>query len=364
MAELLGQDLIAPALETDPAATPAAPAPAPQPAVIVSDDLDDLELQNAKAAAQAEEAKPAAPAEPGIETPAAAATPGAPEKPKDQQEQQPAAPMIPKARFDEVNNKNDELARQNAFLAGQVEALKVRGPAAPAPAATPPAPATPPAADRLIAVGTQIDALAKKYDAGEISYAELKTQERALTNQEQAIREEILLAKVPQQQAQQPTATTDLYLDQLTAELEAKHPYLAAIESDSDFDYLVMKAKESFAAERVELPKGPIGSLRLRERVALLSDKYGPMLTGKTLAVPGATPAAPAPATPAAPGLSPDAAARAAKIAMQGNMPPNVASMTGSAGEVISEASIENMSDDDLAALPIATRHRFLGITT
>lgn len=361
MAETIGQDLIAPALETDPAAQPAAPAPAEQPAV-VSDDLDDLELQNAKAAAQAEEAKPAAPGEPEVAQPAAAAAPGAPEKPKGQQEQQPAAPMIPKARFDEVNNKNDELARQNAFLAGQVEALKVRGPAAPAPAAAPPAPATPPAADRLLAVGTQIDALARKYDAGEISYAELKTQERALTNQEQAIREEILLAKVPQQQ--QPTATTDLYLDQLTATLETQHPYLAEIASEKDFAWLVEKAKDELAAERVELPKGPVGSYKLRERVAVLSDKFGPMLTGKTLAIPGATPAAPAPATPAAPGLSPDAQARAAKIAMQGNMPPNVASMTGSAGEVISEASIENMSDDDLAALPIATRNRFLGITT
>ncbi|MER9217872.1 hypothetical protein NKI48_02905 [Mesorhizobium sp. M0644] len=254
------------------------------------------------------------------------------------------------------------MARQIAFLSGQVEALKVRGPAAPGPAATPAAPAQPAAADRLIAVGTQIDALARKYDAGELSYADLTTQRRALDNQEQSIREEILLAKVPKQTQQQP-ATADLYLDQLTADLEAKHPYLAAIESDTDFDYLVTKAKESFAAERVELPKGPIGNLRLRERVAELSDKYGPLLTGKTLAIPGATPA-PAPATPAAPGLSPEAAARAAKIAMQGEMPPNVASMTGSAGEVISEASIENMSDDDLAALPIATRHRFLGITT
>ncbi|MER8967711.1 hypothetical protein NKI25_18650 [Mesorhizobium sp. M0808] len=354
MADQLGQDLIAPAIEDLAAST----ALSSVPPVAVPDDLDDLELQNAKAAAQAEEAKPAASPEPGKETPAAAAAPGAPAKPAAPQEQ-PAPAVIPKARFDEVLGKNDELVRQNAYLAGQVEALKVRGPAAPGPAATPAAPAQPAAADRLIAVGTQIDTLAKRYDAGEISYAELKTQERALTNQEQAIREEILLAKVPKQTQQQP-ATADLYLDQLTADLEAKHPYLAAIESDMDFDWLVNKAKESFAAERIELPKGPVGNLRLRERIAVLSDRYGPMLTGKTLA---ATPA-PAPATPAAPGLSPEAAARAAKIAMQGDMPPNVASMTGSAGEVISEASIENMSDDDLAALPIATRQRFLGITT
>ncbi|MER8602798.1 hypothetical protein NKH48_03250 [Mesorhizobium sp. M1233] len=355
MADQLGQDLIAPAIEDLAAST----ALSSVPPVAVPDDLDDLELQNAKAAAQAEEAKPAASPEPGKETPAAAAAPGAAAKPAAPQEQ-PAPAVIPKARFDEVLGKNDEMARQIAFLSGQVEALKVRGPAAPGPAATPAAPAQPAAADRLIAVGTQIDALARKYDAGELSYADLTTQRRALDNQEQSIREEILLAKVPKPEQQQQPATADLYLDQLTADLEAKHPYLAAIESDMDFDWLVNKAKESFAAERIELPKGPVGNLRLRERIAVLSDRYGPMLTGKTLA---ATPA-PAPATPAAPGLSPEAAARAAKIAMQGDMPPNVASMTGSAGEVISEASIENMSDDDLAALPIATRHRFLGITT
>lgn len=370
-------DVIEQALEHAPAnpggdqpATPApAATPAAQPAPVESNDPDEVELREAKAAAEAEEATAAKPTD-KTETPAAtpaapAATPaaGTQEKPTDQQEQpQAASPMIPKARLDEVLGKNDELTRQLAFMAGQIEALKGSTAATPAATPTPTAP-QPSAQDRLIAVGQKVDALAKKYDAGEISYAELKKQERDLANEEQTIREEILLAKVqPPKQTQAPQQANDLYLDQLTAKLEQEHPYVAEL-SDDDFDFVAKKAQGELEKDGVNL-QGAAGKYALRERIAVLSDTLGPVLTGKQLPLPGKTPApaAPAVATPA-PGLSAEAQARAAKLALAATMPPNVSQMTGTTGEVISESAIENMSDDDLAALPTATRHRFLGIT-
>lgn len=354
-----------------PATPAAAAAPAPEPETApalapVVEDVDDIELREAQAAAKAEEAPAATPAQPAnTAQPAPAPAAASSEKPKDQPEQQSGV-MIPKARLDEVLGKNDELVKQNAFLAGQLEAHKAAG-ARPAPAAAPPSPAAAPqptAADRLLEVGARQDALAARFDKGEIGYAELKREERKLEDEAYKIREEITLSKVQPAQPQAPSAASDLYLDQLTAELESKHPYILEITNDRDFNWLHAKAVEELQAEG-QFVQSPLGNYRLRERIAVLSDKYGELLTGKKLALPG-TQLAPAPSTQPAttqPAPSAEAAARAAKIAMQAGMPPNVASMTGTSGDVVSEAAYETMTDDEIAALPAATRHRFLGIT-
>jgi hypothetical protein len=324
------------------AAQPAAPAQ-PEPT-----DVDDIELRDAKAAAQAEEAGKAGTGEDGKPAAAPAAQPGVQEQPRGTEP--PAPIMIPKARLDEEIGKRTNLEHEVARLNGQLEATKAFV-QKPAPAPAQPAAPQKTADERLAEVHAKVDALAAKFDAGELTYAQMKQQERTLASEEQSIREEQLLSRV---KPQQPAAAGDpLYLDRLTADLEANHPYLAAITSEIDFNWLVSRAKEELAAENVPL-KGDMGNYRVRERVAILSDRFGEVLTGKKIALPGA--AQPSNGQPSA-----DAQARAAKLNLATDLPPNLASMTGASQPgAPTDRAIESMSDDEIAALPKAVRDKMI----
>jgi hypothetical protein len=75
-------------------------------------------------------------------------------------------------------------------------------------------------------------------------------------------------------------------LETLTAELEDAHPYVHLISLDQDWRFLVLRASQELRGEGVILPtERPLTSreiLTLRERIAKLSDRYGPALTGAT----------------------------------------------------------------------------------
>lgn len=405
---------ILPTTHVDPS-TGAAEAPAPAPTLApVSDDVDDIELREARAAAKAEEA-PAGTAQPAAvegtaapqpPTPAAAPAPQEPEQPAAASEPaaepaptptepQPKRPaMVPKARFDEVNTRASSAeeraakAEQDAaYWRGRAEAQQH---AAPGAAGQPPAPAPAPVQQtpeqRLAEIRSAKEALAKRFDDGEIGMVEHTRLREELDDKAQAIREEALVAKVkPQQTDPQPqtSGSDSLYLETLTSQLEEKHPWVTIFDKvggERDWQFLEGEARANLTERGIPLNQGALSSYHLREEMARLADEYGPgMLTKRAQAKgidlpkspaamqpPQAPPQSPAPAAPA-PGqrtLSTVAAARAGKLEQAALAPPRMDTISGvPADSGLTESQLNSMSDDDIGALPDAVRRKALGIT-
>jgi hypothetical protein len=317
----------------------------PVKAPIEADDPDALDI----AAAREEIAKagqPAAPAtEPEPAVPAAAATepkPAEPPKPAAQPDQ-----MIPKARLDEVLKKQGDLERRNAFLEGALSAVTP-------PKAEPAAPATPEPPKRTI---DQIEAekltLADQFDQGKISAKEWREKESALDREARALTERPAAAAAPAQ-------GDELFLEALTQQLEQKHPYSTLITDDADWTFIEAKARQQLTAGGKSLTDSAADTLLLRQKMAELTDVYGPTLTGKSLKKSAPAGTGTPPANP--PAASPTAAARAAKLGMAESMPPDISNLGGSpaSGTEISDTALMNMSDDEIGALPEATRRRIL----
>lgn len=344
----------------DPAATPT---PQPQETPKTTDP-DEIEWQEALAAAKAEEAAagdpPPDPAKPVTDPPVDPAK-GA----KD-----PAAaevPTIPKPRFDEVLGERDKLREENAFLRGKAEGLAHRAPGA-TPGAPDPDPATLTPEQRIGAIRTRKQDLAAQFDSGDITLKDYETQRDALDDQVHAVREESLIAKV-----KPAAASSDLYLDSATAEIEAAHPWvgvLDAVGTPADWAYFKAMANESLAARNVNLVAGdPRSSFELRKEMAALIDQYGPALLterakAKNVALPGAKPAAAAPAPGERP-LSEAAKQRLAKLNLHEQHPPNVGTMNGTlpANGQFDDAQIERMTETEYDALPASVRNRLKGIS-
>lgn len=321
-----------------------------RPAVV---DADDLELEAARKAAEAEKGNGAGDDEDLIEGADADPNPAefVPGKPAAPQgDRQPV--MIPKGRFDEATTKlqreRDEALQREAFLAGQIEAMKAlqqQGGQPDKPAAQQPQART------VDQIQQEIEANASKFDNGEITYAEMKKIERQLEREEREL-------SAPANPAAATSMEGDkLYLDTLTAQIEKDHPYITLIQSPTDFEFLKRKAAESLAAENWKNPGGDMGSYQYRLRIAEMATQYGEMLTGTKLT--------PKPGQPAPSGQpaqrSPQAAAREAKLDLAAGMPPDIARM-GTAGDgtggQLTEAQLMSMSDDEIANLPTATRSR------
>jgi hypothetical protein len=330
-------------------------------------DPDLKELQDAEAAAKVEEAAAKGQGEPPAAgtaaTPAAAAA-APPAVVSDQTD----ALTIPKPRFDEVNNKLRDAELENARLRGRLEA------------ATPLAPATPAAApqptpqDRTLAINAQIDTLAKQFDDGEITLTQYKQQERSFEAQLQAIREEALLAKVPKQQ--QPAAGDDsLYVHQQTQQVVTEHPWVSVFEqvgTDADWALVRERAQADMKERNVDLSNRAAADLELRKTMGRMMDDLGPVLVAtraqkQGIVLPNGQPQAQATpaATPQKPPLSPAAQARAEKLDLAGNAPPNLAALSGGTddGGMPSAAAIEMMSDEDIAALPRGVQEKILGLS-
>jgi hypothetical protein len=365
--------------QADPAAVAAAAAAAtPQEPAEV--DIDEQAIIDATKAAEAEEAAAAAAAngttvEPGKETPAVA-------KPGEQQQDQNVGDgvMIPKARFDEVNGRVSKAETDAAYWRGVAEARGQAQPAAKPGEQGAQQQQIPTADQRLTAIQAQQDILAKKFDDGEITYSDLVKQQRTLANQEQSIREEVLLAKVKPAETGKASDGNDLYLDTVTAQLETEHPWVEVFEAvgtKTQWDSLRNEAFDNLIERKID-PTTPTGKYELRKEVATLMDQRGPsMLTEKAkakgIAIPGQqTPAAQQqqlgadgkPVVPAAK-KSPLAQVREAKLNLQENAPPNVTSMSGTAVNAngMTDAQIEAMGEDQYDALSETQRNSLLGIT-
>lgn len=350
-----------------------------QPDAFDPNDPDAQELAEALAAVKAEQTEGGEPdegnqGEPSADNTGKADAKGAGQKgegepePKGDEPQQPT-PMIPKQRFDEVLSRQAEIERQNAFLQGQLMALRNRDPSAgQGQQGQQTQQQRQPTLEEVQAeIRKQQDDIAAKFDDGTLTYSEMQKQMRDLNDREYQIREQQLLQKVPKPQPQQqpqpqPQQTGDsLYLDQLTAQLEQEHPYVGMIENDSDFNWLVGKAREQLEQQGVRLDNSDTAKYQLRKQVAVLSDQYGPMLTGKQLPAKEQKPSGPSDA----------AQARLNKMQMRQDMPPDLsripsqggANQAGEPGE-LSDSQIEAMSDDEIAALPASTQNRMLGISS
>ena len=319
----------------------------PVKAPIEADDPDALDI----AAAREEIAKagqPAAPVTEAKSTPAAPAA-AAQAEPKPAEPAKPASPpdqMIPKARLDEVLSKLSEAERRNAFLEG---ALTARTEPKAEPAKQEPA-----APQRTLdQIEAEKLALADQFDQGKISATEWEREKIALDREARALTEKPAAAAAPAQ-------SDDLFLEVLTQKLEQKHPYSTLITNDTDWDFIEVKARQELTANGQPLTDSPADTLLLRQKMAELTDVYGPLMTGKTLnkSAPAGTGNPPA-TTPAA---SPTAAARAAKLGMAESLPPDISNLGGSpaSGTEISETALLNMSDDEIGALPETTRRRIL----
>ncbi|WP_341702619.1 hypothetical protein [Ferrovibrio sp.] len=329
-----------------------------------ADDVDAIEMADALKDVDAKTADKGEPAQ-TTEPPKPAAGAAAPQPPKPEAEADKPAPegattkpvMIPKARLDEVLGKLDEAARQNAYLQGKLDQAAAQ-PQPAKPAGEPPK--AEPTPDQILA-GIEAEKLdlAEKYDRGEISTAEWKKREIELDRKGRQVQQDML---APARAEPAPAQTKDdLALDLATAELEKRHPYSTLITEESDWAFLEGKARQQLVAAGEVLDGSARAALLLRTTMAQLTDTYGPHMTGKVIEKPATKPVGQQQHQP-----SGTAAARGAKLTMADGLPPDINNLGGSAASSteISEADILGMTDEDIAALPEATRRRILKTAT
>jgi hypothetical protein len=352
---------------------PAQPNPVDPATLPPSTDPDEIELREAQAAAKTEDAA-------GQAKPADQVTTPAPDKPADAPQPQPSGQpeMVPHARFHEVNLAKGKAEQDAAYWRGVAEARAQQAPAA---GGQPPVPQpqqqTPEA--KLAEIGTAIDALAKKFDDGEITMADFKKQERELTNKEAVLREEAVLAKVKLASAATAPQSDELYLETLTVELEKAHPWITVADkvgNAADWKALNELAYQRCVENGKDPTKGTFGKYEIRKAAAEIADEIGPSwfgpratkagipLPGQSPGQAGGSPPQPQP-QPGKPALSPAAQQRQTKLEQAAGAPPNLSSMTGAVGPnagAPSDSALEAMTDDEIAALPAATRNKLLGI--
>jgi hypothetical protein len=340
-------------------------------------DPDDVELAEARAAVKAEEAGGAGGGEGGADG-APAAQQQDPAKAAAAQADPAGDVKIPKARLDEEIGKRSKAEQDAAYWRGVAEArAQAAAPAQAAQQQQQPLQKTP--AEQIADLRVEKAAIAKKFDDGEISYADATAAQDAIDDKVFAIRELSFKSSIPQPQAQAQSGDDGLVLEERTVALEQAHPWVTVFDQlasktgdESDWDWLAAKAKSGLAAEGVELKNDTRSKLMLRTRISELADQYGPALIGERaktagIAIPGQkTPQGQQQQQQPGPGLSATAKARQEALAKAANAPPDLNSMTGSSAEDLgapSDARIEAMSEDEIAALPKATRQRLMGLT-
>lgn len=330
-------------------------------------DPDDAEVEAARAAVEkpAEAEPPKTEAKPTVTATTPTAAPSEPAAEPADEEDKAQQAMMPVWRANERVQKEREA---NARLAGENEALKLmlqqRQPANPA--ATP-QPKT--AEEQLKDIRAERRAIAEKFDNGEINRAQEAEALEALNDREYAIREEQWKAKSAPQPKAEPAAepADDMYLDGLTVKLADDHPFVDHLRQDQ-VDFLVAEATRQLASEGVQFAKGNLPSAQryvLRERVAVLSDAYGPAMTGKTLEqVKGKTTTTTTTQPGKPPALSHNAQARSDKLELARNAPPNLSNISGTPSSTEpTEDDILGMSEEEiLIKVPKATREKLMGL--
>jgi hypothetical protein len=321
-------------------------APEPVAAPPPGFDLDAKELEAARLEAAKETAGDEAPkAEPTTGEAAEAAAPAEP----------PAKPTPPKPgpvpyeRFAEMTARARRTAEEAAYLRGKLEALETRlnqqqQPQNESAAATPLQPM-----DEVQMIRASIREQAKRADRGEITFEELEAFRAEAEAKIDAIREARLAAP-------RPGLADSVFEEQHLNMLYERHPYARAL-TPAQVENLTRIAYIEAASEGRPYGEGPTETIRLREHIARLSDTYGPRWN-----VPASKPSAQqSPNKAGKPTMTPTAAARVAKMDMADRLPPDVA-LTGPGGAAndLTEDRLLAMSDEEVAALPAATKERIM----
>lgn len=359
--------------QVDPASAPAGQAPAaPTPEPLQRpEDLQLAELERLGLEEQAQEAaRVAAGGDPALTPDAPAGTeppaPGtaAPPSPSPAPAAEPP-PMIPKPRFDEVNARLQqtaaELQRTREELA-YTQGLADKTSAQPTtPAAGSPAAAAPQGPQTVADIDAAQDALALQYDQGEISYAELKKQERALDTRRTQLE---AAANAPRPEDQERAIVNDPAVRLETHQLYAANPWLGGL-SKEQVENLSVLANDSLKRQGIKLQATSAHTMLLRKEVIAQGKRMG----FDVLLAPKAAPAAPpAPGAPTNGGAQPAPGASATQPAPGSPVPPRAAinqppllagAGTGTtSAEPYSPETMGNMTVDALSQLPESVLQR------
>lgn len=370
-------ETLPPPTDTQPPVAPETVAP---PATTEPDapppfDFFDAELAELKAEAEREQTgAPAPTATEGVPAggqPAPAAATPPPQ----------AAPpiMVPIERLNEAVGKGRAYQDQVAYLQGQIDALTRGQPSTDPGTAQPDQPAqttAPTTLEQQIEHLTQRRlASAEKYDRGDITF--LDHQKEAASIDADVLRIAAAAAQPAQRQMSGPQMVEELAVEQVQREFEAFSPW-GYVYNDKQFAVVLGKADVSLEA-RGWTPQMPGYAAERLKVAAYFAEKDGPDTFGITYeqadayarqhAVAGVYKGRRAPAAggspaggpaPTAKPMSPQAQARAGKLDLAARMPPDFSGATTTPAAPLSEADINNMTDDQVAALPKEVRLRVL----
>lgn len=336
-----------------------------QEVAIDEDDPDALELAEALAAVEAEanekakaEAEEADEAKELVEEIANRKEPDpAPQEEGENSEGGKAetdGAMIPKGRFDEVNQarkQEAERARQLeleiAELRGRISASKPEQNEQPGQKALTPQ-------DEITKLNNEIDDLWGKVDDGELSASDARRKEREIDAR-------ILELQKPaqsQKPERQERSSDELYLIDKTKEVVSRSEAaqmmvdMALPEDAAEWKFVDAKAEDLLKSEGLTRQTSE-GLLRFRQHQVAVIEQNAAML------IPGFKKAdSPAP-QPENKGMSPEAKARAKKLEIAERQPASTNSMAdlGNSTDLTVE-QLAALSDEDYEALPAAVREK------
>jgi hypothetical protein len=276
--------------------------------------------------------------------------------------------MVPKARLDEALHKADQASRQATYLQGQLEAYaqympqgsQQSGQSSQQPART----QQPDPQQQIQQEEQKLEKAADQYDSGEISLKEYEKVRSQVDEAKWQIREQSLRSQ--QRPASEWGPADEKVLDEHLNQLASNHPYVDVM-TQADYDRLQRIAVAEAEAEGKPIQPGARGTMDLRERVARLTDHYGPQWYPNAEVNAGSQPSQPQgqqtqQRQAQGPNLSPQAQARQDKNALAERLPPDPNDMgtTAQGSQIPNEEQIAQMTDDEIQELPPQIRQRYL----
>jgi hypothetical protein len=284
--------------------------------------------------------------------------------------------MIPKPRFDEVLKKSSELQAQVDYLNGVTVTQQQMLQQSQRSQQTLPnaqgeqqqnANVQPP--KDLNAQITELEdkklELAEKYDEGEMSTKDYEAEnikiDREIRNR--VIEQSTHVAESAKQQAQAASQQQIMQqtLNNTAAQLMENHPYVKEIDSlpnsDGAWEYIASIARTNLMQRGINPQDGSVQSqLAFMQEKAALTDQHGAYLTGKQLANQNGSNQESGKG-----GLTEKQQQRLDKVNLSQQQPPSASGVTnGEQQQVIDENRINEMSMDDIAALPDHVRRKFM----
>jgi hypothetical protein len=321
------------------------------------DDLEKM-LSGEKPAAAAPAAQPGAPAagtDPASPSaPAATQQPGAPAATQaDDDDKTVPIGFIPKARFDEVNNRSKALEEENVKLREERAYLAGRD------SARVPDPANEPDQEGVLVgnlrkLNENFNAsnlkLAEQFDAGEITAKEWKEKEQKLKEINEALQRQFedkldgvrRARSAPDPETVNRTINDDPWLKTRTAELRTAHPWIDNV-SPQLLEVLKTHAAQALANKGISLGADVQSTWYLRQEMAAVGTAMGLNALGRT-----AAPAGTQPQNPNAPTVQQGKD----KLALAGNQPPMpTAAGVNAPTDAVKTNKVEEMTEDQLSRL-------------